>query len=234
MIMLPFPLPCASELSGIDAFCSCLLKTMKQLKEAALTRPQDFYQMSSFGSPVILFGFLIGSLHNLYEDFGIERQAPDAFDPESKAEDELMDWWDILYWLKKGLVDSAIQSDKQNGVSKEMVMDLYGIEIETNSIDTVADYEFQWLLCRTYSNQICTLQDVWQSIKDGHDKLAVSDEYSGENLLHVLIVQNKSEKYQLAWHLDVLFSKFITHPKFRWKLMNEKVGFHTRVHVILL
>ena len=200
---------------------------MKKLKEAALTRPQDFYAMSSFGSPVILFGFLIGELHNLCEDFGIERQAPEDFDPESKADDELMDWWDILYWLRQGLLNSAIESDKQGGVSAETAMQLYGVH--PNSIETVADYEFQWLLCRPYSNQILTLKEVWQSVRDGHEKLAVSNEYSGENLLHVLIVQNKSEKYQLPWHLAVLFGKFVTHPQFRWNMMNEKVSYDNRI-----
>jgi hypothetical protein len=198
---------------------------MKKLKEAALTRPEDFYQMSSFGSPVILFGFLIGALHNLCEDFGIERPAAEDFHPECKGDDELMDWWDIMYWLKQGLLDSCIESDKHGrhgDMFAEAAAQLYGIH--THSMETVADYEFQWLLCRPYSNQILTLKDAWQSIKDGHDKLAVSNEYSGENLLHVLIVQNMSEKYQLPWHLAVLFGKFVTRPQFRWNLMNEKVG----------
>ena len=84
-------------------------------------RPQGFYKMSNFGAPVILFGFLIASLHNLYEDFGIDRK---DFDPGSKADDELLDWWDVLYWLKQGLADSAIRSNEHSAISRETMADL--------------------------------------------------------------------------------------------------------------
>ena len=191
---------------------------MKQLKEEALTRPQGFYKMSNFGAPVILFGFLIGSLHNLYEDFGIDRK---DFDPGSKADDELLDWWDVLYWLKQGLADSAIRSNEHSAISRETMADLYGPEVD--SIQTAADFEFQWLLCRTYSNQTLTMAEAWQLVKEGQKEQSVSNEYTGENLLHILIVQNHSPELNLAWHLDVLFDKFVTRPQFRNILMGEKV-----------
>jgi hypothetical protein len=190
---------------------------MKKLKEEALARPQSFYKMSNFGAPVILFGFMIGSLHNLYEDFGFDRK---DFDPGSKADDELLDWWDVLYWLKQGLVDSAIRSNEHSAISPQTMADLYCPEVD--SIETAADFEFQWLLCRTYSNQTLTVAEAWQLVKEGQAEQSVSNEYTGENLLHILIVHNHSPQFNLAWHLDVLFDKFVTRPQFRNILMGEK------------
>jgi hypothetical protein len=190
---------------------------MQKLKEAALTQPQGFYRVSDVGAPIILFGFLVGSLHNLYEEFGIERQ---PFDPCSKAEDELLDWWDVMYWLKRGLLDSARQSDAQGSPLRQMMVGLYGPEVD--SIETAADYEFQWLLCRTYSNQTLTLNEALQLVKQGQDTQNVSNEYTGENLVHILIVKNHAAEYNLSWHLDILFDKFVTHPIFRMNLIKDK------------
>jgi hypothetical protein len=192
---------------------------MKKLKDVALDTPESFYQMIGYGAPVLLFGFVIGSLHNLREDFGLDRQ---VFDPSSKADDELMDWWDVLYWLKQGLLGSAVKSAMPGAALRDMMNSIYAEE--TDSAETAADCEFQWLLCRTFSNHTLTLNEAWQLIQEGRDKQIVPNEYTGENVLHILIVQNHSAQYNLAWHLDVLFNKFVTRPQFRMNLISGKVG----------
>lgn len=192
---------------------------MKKLKDVALDTPESFYQMTDYGAPAILFGFVIGSLHNLYEDFGLKRQ--DVFDPSVKQEDELMDWWDILYWLKQGLLDSAIESGVSGTVLRAMMNSIYSQD--SDSIEAAADYEFQWLLCRTFSNETLTFNDACQFVYEERLKQIVSNEYTGENVLHILIVQNHTAKYNLAWHLDVLF-KFVTHSQFRFNLIFGKVS----------
>jgi hypothetical protein len=191
---------------------------MQKLKDVALNTPESFYQMTDYGAPAILFGFVIGSLHNLYEDFGLPRQ--DDFDPSAKQKDELIDWWDVLYWLKQGLLDSAIESGMSGTVLRAMMNSLFAQE--TDSIETAADYEFQWLLCRAFSDQTLTLSDACRMIREERLKQSVSNEYTGENILHILIVQNHSAKYNLAWHLDVLF-KFVTHKQLRLNLIFGKV-----------
>ena len=191
---------------------------MKILKDVALNSPESFYQMTDYGAPAILFGFVIGSLHNLCEDFGLDRQ--DVFDPSAKQENELLDWWDVLYWLKQGLLDSAVESGMNGTVLRAMMNRIYAQE--TDSIETAADYEFQWLLCRAFSDHTLTLHDACQFIQEERLKQTVSNEYTGENILHILIVQNHSAKYNLAWHLDILF-KFVTHKQFRINLLFSKV-----------
>jgi hypothetical protein len=206
-------------LSPTHALCSNLVNTMQKLKEAALQTPEGFYHVSGFGAPLILFGFLFGSLHNNHEDFGLDRG---TFDPGSKAEDELLDWWDVLYWLKQGLLDSAIQSDRQSTALREMMSDVYGADVD--SIQSAAEHEFQLLMCRTYSNQTLTVKEAWELVKLRQYTQNTSNEYSGENILHILIVHNHTAKYNLPWHLDILFNKFVTKPQFRLNLMTDKVS----------
>lgn len=45
-----------------------LVNVMKELKEAALTRPQAFYEFGVLGEPAVVFPFVM-MLHTLKEDF---------------------------------------------------------------------------------------------------------------------------------------------------------------------
>lgn len=181
---------------------------MKKLKDAARERPEDFYVVNDLGAPVVLYGFVIGSLHNLKEDFGlsVDREAPN---PRAEVDNsKLFDWWDVLFELKRGLLDHALE----NSTTQD-----FGVYQDSNgesvsSLEAGADCEFQWLLCRPYTNRVVALEVAWQELKAGKFKRTVSNEYTGENILHTLIVKNSEAKYNLSRHLDILFPNVLHIP----------------------
>jgi len=221
LICLPNPHPLARTICT-HACISRLKNVMKELKQAARDRPEDFYEVNDLGAPVVLYGFVVGSLHNLNEDFGlsVDREAADAAEAGNAG---LVDWWDVLSELKQGLLENALENALEQDF-RSVYQDADGNSV--SSVEAGADAEFQWLLCRPYSNRVLGLEQAWQEVKDGRFKRTVANEYTGENILHILIVKDSQAKYNLAAHLSLLFSKFVTHPRFQMNLMNSKVSSH--------
>jgi hypothetical protein len=77
--------------------------------------------------------------------------------------------------------------------------------------------EFQWLLCQEYSPNIYSLEDMLSSgDKNQRETCTVINEYSGENLLHLLIIRGSLE------HI-VTLSDNITSLDYRQVMLNARV-----------
>ena len=99
-----------------NAIVRKLVNVMKELKDAALQRPEDFYEFGILGEPAIVFPFVMG-LHSLKEDF--------KEDLHDLGGAELFDWWDVLCELKKGLYMNAEQRSQEGQPVLEQLKETY-------------------------------------------------------------------------------------------------------------
>jgi hypothetical protein len=184
---------------------------MKELKHAALTRPQDFYEFGVLGEPAVVFPFVI-SLHTLKEDF------KDVV-VELATSLQLFDWWDVLQELKSGLLLSAQQKAEEGQNVLEHLKEIYECgDFVISSLEQGVACEFQWLLCQQYTVRNMRLDDAWELWQRKQTKCSASNEYSGENVLHVLIVQGGR-----AWaHISTLFS-LVTLQRYKMSLLCAEV-----------
>ncbi len=77
--------------------------------------------------------------------------------------------------------------------------------------------EFQWLLSQEYSSNIFSLDDVMGIAQsNSNDKVTPINEYSGENVLHLLIIRGNLDSIRTL-------STYITCKDYRFHMMNAKV-----------
>ena len=181
------------------------MRVMKDLKEAALRRPHEFYAVGALGDPAVVFPFVL-SLHTLKEDFAVN-------------DDSLVDWWDVLNELKRGLLQCANSSAQEGLAVLRTFKTLYECdEFHIASIEEGVECEFQWMICQQFTNRNMRLSDAWDEVKKLNLTCAVSNEYTGENVLHVLIVQGGRADV----HISKLFS-LVTLPRYRLCLLSAEV-----------
>ena len=188
-----------------------LVCVMKDLKDAALNRPQDFYAVGALGVPAVVFPFVL-SLHTLKEDLG--------------ANDEvgLVDWWDVLIELRRGLLVCAERCCQEGHPMLQELKALYECgEFCISNIDEGVECEFQWMICRQYTIRNMRLNDAYDEVKKLNLTRCIANEYSGENVLHVLIVQGGNTNANIS----KLFS-LVTLTRYKLCLLNAEVLGDTR------
>jgi hypothetical protein len=182
------------------------VRVMNDLKEAALTRPHDFYAVGALGEPAVVFPFVL-SLHTLKEDFAGNHDLG------------LVDWWDVLNELKRGLLVCANSGAQDGQPVLDTLKSLYECdEFVVSSIEEGVECEFQWMICQQYTNRNMRLSEAWDEVAKLNLTRAISNEYTGENVLHVLIVQ--------GGRTDVNVSKLfglVTLPRYKLCLLSAEV-----------
>jgi hypothetical protein len=169
---------------------------MKELKDAALQRPEDFYEFGILGEPAIVFPFVMG-LHSLKEDF--------KEDLHDLGGAELFDWWDVLCELKKGLYMNAEQRSQEGQPVLEQLKETYECgDFVISSIEEGVECEFQWLMCQQYTIRNMRLKEAWERWNKMQIIRPVSNEYSGENVLHILIVQGGRANVHISKLFDLV------------------------------
>jgi hypothetical protein len=181
---------------------------MKDMKDAAFKRPQDFYAVGSLGVPAVVFPFVL-SLHTLNEDLGLS------------GEDGLVDWWDVLNELRRGLLACAERCSQEGQPVLEELKALYECdEFCISSIEEGVECEFQWMMCRQYTNRNMRLSDAYDEVEKLNLTRSIANEYTGENVLHVLIVQGGCTDRNIS----KLFS-LVTLMRYKLCLLNAEVLF---------
>ena len=193
------------------------MRVMKDLKEAALTRPHDFYAVGALGEPAVVFPFVL-SLHTLKEDFA------------GNHELGLVDWWDVLNELKRGLLVCANRCAQEGQPVLDTLKSLYECdEFVVSSIEEGVECEFQWLLCQQYTVRNMRLGEAWERWNNMQIKRSTSNEYSGENALHVLIVQGG----RACAHISKLFD-LVTLQRYKMSLLCAEVRMKSRTACAVL
>ena len=184
---------------------------MKELKDAALKRPEDFYEFGVLGEPAVVFPFVM-ALHTLKEDF-----KEDLLDLSGA---ELFDWWDVLCELKRGLRISAEQKSQEGQPVLERLKEIYECgDFVISSLEQGVECEFQWLLCQQYTVRNMRLKEAWKIWNKMQISRPVSNEYSGENVLHILIVQGGGTNL----HISKLF-ELVTLQRYKMSLLCAEVS----------
>jgi hypothetical protein len=188
-----------------------LVNVMKELKDAALQRPEDFYVFGVLGEPAVVFPFVM-ALHTLKEDF-----KEDLLDLSGV---ELFDWWDVLCELKRGLRISAEQKSQEGQPVLERLKEIYECgDFVISSLEQGVECEFQWLLCQQYTVRNMRLKEAWEIWNKMQISRPVSNEYSGENVLHILIVQGGRTNL----HISKLF-ELVTLQRYKMSLLCAEVS----------
>jgi hypothetical protein len=188
---------------------------MLELKEAALNRPQDFYERGVLGEPAVVYPFVV-CLHTLKDDF--KETIQQCLNIEGSP--TLFDWWDVLLSLKKGLLQSAeLQQQKGQPVLNQLKEIYESEDFVVSTVEEGVECEFQWLLCQQYSFRTMTLLEAWERWNRMQASASASNEYSGENALHVLIVQGGTADV----YISKLFS-IVTMQRYRMSLLCAEVG----------
>ena len=133
----------------------------------------------------------------------------------------------MLENLKKGLILCAEQKEKEGQDVLHNLKDVYECgDFSISTIEQGVECEFQWLLCQQYTVQNIRLEDAWTKLNDERihftDNPAMhsaSNEYSGENVLHVLIVQGGSAQA----HISRLF-QMVTLQRYKMSLLCAEVS----------
>ena len=186
------------------------MNVMKELKHAALTRPEAFYEFGVLGEPAVVFPFVM-LLHTLKDDF-----KDDIGDANSIG---LLDWWDVLHALKRGLMASAEGKMREGHPVVEQLKATYECgDFVISSLEQGVECEFQWLLCQQYTIRNKSLRDAWRRWQNMQTTLSVSNEYTGENVLHVLIVQGRNAHI----HISRLFG-MLTLQRYRMSILCAEV-----------
>jgi hypothetical protein len=182
------------------------VRVMSDLKEAALNRPKDFYAAGALGEPAVVFPFVL-SLHTLKEDLGVNDDVG------------LLDWWDVLKELKRGVLACAIRCSEEGQPVLDALKDLYECdEFCISSIEEGVECEFQWMICQQYTTRNMSIHEAWEEVQSLNLTRSVSNEYTGENVLHVLIVQ--------GGRIDVSISKLfslVTLQRYKLCLLSAEV-----------
>ena len=182
------------------------MRVMSDLKEAALNRPEDFYAAGALGEPAVVFPFVL-SLHTLKEDLGVNDDVG------------LLDWWDVLNELKRGVLACAFRCSEEGQPVLDALKDFYECdEFCISSIEEGVECEFQWMICQQYTTRNMSIQEAWEEVQSLNFTRAVSNEYTGENVLHVLIVQ--------GGRIDVSISKLfslVTLQRYKLCLLSAEV-----------
>ncbi len=186
------------------------MNVMKELRQAALTRAHAFYEFGVLGEPAVVFPFVM-MLHTLKQDFKEDLDHANGM--------ELLDWWDVLSALKAGLLLSAQSQAKQGLDVLQHLKQLYECgDFVISSLEEGVECEFQWLLCQQYTVRNKSLDEVWQRWASKQTTLHVSNEYTGENVLHVLIVQGGGAHVYIAKLFEML-----TLQRYRMSLLSAEV-----------
>ena len=78
--------------------------------------------------------------------------------------------------------------------------------------------EFQWMICQQWTNRTMRLNDAYDEVKKLNLTRSIANEYTGENVLHVLIVQGGSTDSNIS----KLFN-LVTLNRYKLCLLNAEV-----------
>ncbi len=125
------------------------------------------------------------------------------------------------------MIFCAEQKTKEGQDVLRNLKDVYECgEFSISTIEQGVECEFQWLLCQQYTVQNIRLEDAWTKLNDERIQFtdnpamhSASNEYSGENVLHVLIVQGGSAQA----HIIRLF-QMVTLQRYKMSLLCAEVS----------
>jgi hypothetical protein len=133
---------------------------------------------------------------------------------------------DVLENLKKGLLLGAKQKANQGQDILRQLKDVYESgDFSLSTMEQGVECEFQWLLCQQYTVQNIRLEDAWAKFIEQPIHCtkrpamhSASNEYSGENILHLLIVQGGCAEA----HISRLF-QMVTLQRYKMSLLCAEV-----------